>query len=90
MKHVTIIAPWAIIGIVVILELFCGNLLWADSPVGLFETHADVGKPAHPGAVEYNAERKTYLLTGGGKNMWGTEAAESRSRLGLCRCRSAW
>src|SRR5713226_2594302 len=75
MKHVTIIAPWAIIGIVVILELFCGNLLWADSPVGLFETHADVGKPAHPGAVEYNAERKTYLLTGGGKNMWGTEDA---------------
>jgi Tol biopolymer transport system component/lipoprotein NlpI len=75
MKHVTFVAPWAIIGIVVILELFRSNPLWADSPVGLFETHSDVGKPVHAGAVEYNAERKTYLVTGGGKNMWGTEDA---------------
>ena len=75
MKPVTFVAPWAIIGMVVIFDLFCGTPLWADSPVGLFETHKDVGKPAHAGAVEYNVERKTYLVRGGGKNMWGQEDA---------------
>src|ERR671936_251924 len=61
-----------IIGLVVLL---CGSPLRADSPLGLFENQTDVGKPAHAGAVEYDPERKTYLVAGGGKNMWGPEDA---------------
>jgi TolB protein len=43
----------------------------AAEPLGVFEAHGDVGKPAHGGAVRYDAERRTYQVTGGGKNMWG-------------------
>src|SRR5438034_566144 len=75
MKRFTFIAPWPIIGMAVIFQLFCGNPLCADSPLDLFETHTDIGKPAHAGALEYNAGRKTYLVSGGGKNMWGQEDA---------------
>src|SRR4029077_5901960 len=75
MKRFTFVAPWPIIGMVIIFDPFCCNRLGADSPVGLFETHSDVGKPAHAGSVEYNPERKTYLVSGGGKNMWGQEDA---------------
>src|SRR5205085_8952735 len=74
-KHLTFVAASAIIGMVLTCDPSCGNPLRADSPVGLFETRTDVGKPARAGAVEYNAERKTYLVTGGGKNMWGQEDA---------------
>src|SRR5437867_3951920 len=48
----------------------------SSSPeVRLFESHSDVGNPRHAGAVEYDRERKSYLITGGGKNMWGQEDA---------------
>jgi hypothetical protein len=66
---------WKLFVTVVLALLMCAHALWADSPVGLFEKHADVGKPAHAGGVQYDAERKTYLVTGGGKNMWGQEDA---------------
>lgn len=60
----------------VFLSLFSSAIpLRADSLVGLFENHSDVGKPAHAGAVDYDATRKAYLITGGGNNMWGTEDA---------------
>jgi hypothetical protein len=43
--------------------------------LGLFEAHGDIGKVLKPGAVAYNAVRKTYTITGGGENMWfGTDA----------------
>jgi TolB protein len=42
-------------------------------PVGMFESHADVGKVLHPGTTEYDANAKTYTITGSGSNMWMTE-----------------
>jgi WD40 repeat protein len=45
----------------------------ADSRIGTFEGHSDVGKPTHSGAVEYDSKLQKYLITGGGKNMWGSE-----------------
>jgi WD40 repeat protein len=43
--------------------------------LGIFEGQADVGLVAHTGSVEFNPERKLYLLSGGGENMWaGTDA----------------
>jgi TolB protein len=42
----------------------------APPPVGIFESHADVGTVLHPGSTEYDASKKTYTLTGSGENMW--------------------
>src|ERR1700730_17308431 len=42
-------------------------------PVGMFEDHTDVGKVLHPGTTEYDANAKTYTITGSGNNMWMTE-----------------
>ncbi|HUL53379.1 MAG TPA: TolB family protein [Opitutaceae bacterium] len=42
---------------------------------GLFESHGDVGAVHLAGAVDYDAAHGTYLVTGGGENMWfGTDA----------------
>jgi Tol biopolymer transport system component/lipoprotein NlpI len=49
--------------------------LVAGTPAGVFEDHTDLGKPARTGAIEYDSKRQRYLITGGGKNMWGTEDA---------------
>lgn len=63
-------------GVMVVSVLFLETpWLVAGTPIGAFENHSDVGIPAHPGAVDYDSIRKTYIITGGGKNMWGTEDA---------------
>jgi hypothetical protein len=45
----------------------------ADGAVGVFEAHGDVGTVLHPGAVEFDAEKKTYTISGSGENMWSTQ-----------------
>lgn len=42
---------------------------------GPFDNHGDVGSPAHPGSMRYDAARRAYTVTGGGANMWGTNNA---------------
>jgi hypothetical protein len=43
--------------------------------LGLFENHGDVGAVQIAGSVEYDPARESYLVTGGGENMWsGTDA----------------
>ncbi len=44
-------------------------------PLGIFTGQTDIGPSAHPGSVEYDAARQTYLITGGGANMWFTNDA---------------
>jgi hypothetical protein len=46
-----------------------------DAAIGLFEKHGDIGAVKMPGSVEYDAERKIYLVAGGGENMWATADA---------------
>ena len=41
-----------------------------SSSVGVFENHGDVGTVLHPGSVDYDAETKTYTISGSGENMW--------------------
>ncbi len=46
-----------------------------NAKLGLFEAHSDIGEVLKPGAVEYDAIRKSYTIAGGGENMWfGTDA----------------
>jgi hypothetical protein len=40
------------------------------SPVGVFQSHGDVGKVLHAGSVQYDAGKKSYTIAGSGENMW--------------------
>jgi TolB protein len=42
----------------------------ATSPVGIFESHSDVGAVLHPGSVDYDSAKHTYTISGSGDNMW--------------------
>src|SRR5713226_7541462 len=42
----------------------------ASAPVGIFESHGDVGTVLHPGSVEYDAAKRSYTIAGSGENMW--------------------
>ena len=43
--------------------------------LGLFENHGEVGKPGQPGSVNFDPKEHSYLLAGGGENMWFTNDA---------------
>jgi hypothetical protein len=47
----------------------------AAGPVGIFESHADVGTVLHPGSVDYDSSKHTYTISGSGENMWSTADA---------------
>lgn len=49
--------------------------LSAAADTGIFSSHADVGIVSHPGDVAFDAAAGSYLITGGGANMWGTNDA---------------
>jgi len=63
----------------VLLSLGClllGTAVWCqEAPLGLFEGHGDVGTVGVPGSVTYDAGPQSYLVTGGGENMWFAEDA---------------
>ena len=41
-----------------------------SSASGIFDGRRDVGKVLHAGAVDYDAAKKTYTISGSGENMW--------------------
>ena len=41
-----------------------------EGPLGLFESHGDVGSPQIKGSATYNAVSQEYALTAAGVNMW--------------------
>ena len=47
----------------------------SPAPVGIFESHADVGTVLHPGNVEHDAAKQSYTISGSGENMWATQDA---------------
>ncbi|HKX29452.1 MAG TPA: hypothetical protein VJ302_17305 [Blastocatellia bacterium] len=46
-----------------------------NTALGLFEGRGDIGAVQKPGLVEYDAAKKSYLVAGGGANMWATTDA---------------
>ena len=40
--------------------------------LGLFTANQDIGSPSHAGSALYDPATGTYLVTGGGMNLWGT------------------
>ncbi len=49
-----------------------GTASVAQSSLGIFESHADIGTVLHAGTATYDSAKKTYTLTGSGENMWTT------------------
>ena len=45
----------------------------SPAPVGIFESHTDVGTVLHPGNVEHDAAKQSYTISGSGENMWATQ-----------------
>ena len=45
---------------------------WAQTSIGIFDSHSDVGTVLHAGTAAFDAARQTYTLTGSGENMWTT------------------
>jgi hypothetical protein len=43
--------------------------------LGVFEGHGDIGKPGQPGSVVFEETAHSYVLGGGGENMWFTNDA---------------
>jgi TolB protein len=54
---------------------FVTTLCEAQTAIGIFENHSDVGTVLHPGSASFDAAKRTYTLTGGGENMWSTADA---------------
>lgn len=42
----------------------------AQSPVGLFDAHTDVGRVRHAGSATYDSQKQEYVIAGSGQNMW--------------------
>jgi hypothetical protein len=40
------------------------------SALGLFDHHQDIGTVLHPGAASFDADQRTYSISGSGENMW--------------------
>jgi len=44
---------------------------FADSSVGQFAFHEDIGAPDIAGSTAYDASRQQYRMSAGGINLWG-------------------
>ncbi len=42
---------------------------------GIFEDHGDIGTVLHKGAVEFDAAKGSYRITGSGENLWAAADA---------------
>ncbi len=45
-------------------------IIMAQNPVGIFSSHADIGKPKLSGNASYNTDDQSYNLKGAGYNIW--------------------
>jgi hypothetical protein len=63
------------VGVAALLGLAGGPGRCADTGVGAFEGHGDVGTVLHPGSVKYDEAARAYTVSGSGENMWSTKDA---------------
>jgi len=42
----------------------------ATNPIGIFDSHSDVGTVLHAGSVDFDSAKHTYTIAGSGENMW--------------------
>jgi len=44
----------------------------ANSALGIFQNHSDIGTTLHAGSAQYDSAHHAYTLTGSGENMWSS------------------
>jgi len=64
------LAKYFVVCLSFIIALQAGCVYSQNSSLGLFEEHSDIGDVEKAGYVKYDAAQKSYLLAGGGENMW--------------------
>ena len=52
--------------------LFYAANMYGAEDLGLFERQGEVGRPSKVGSVVFDPAAQTYVVAGGGANMWGT------------------
>jgi len=50
--------------------VLCLSTAQAQSPLGIFDGHGDVGRVRRAGSVMYDPQRREYVIAGSGQNMW--------------------
>ncbi|MGO8927316.1 MAG: TolB family protein [Limisphaerales bacterium] len=55
--------------------LLCAPVTTVGADLGIFEAQGEVGKPGKPGSVVFDQKAHSYMLAGGGENMWFTNDA---------------
>jgi len=68
MKPAAFMAAFALLGMSVLAQT-------AETKIGLFESHGDVGMVLHEGSAKHDASKETYTLTGSGENIWSAADA---------------
>jgi Tol biopolymer transport system component len=56
------------LSLIIALQTGCAYSL--NPSLGLFVEHSDIGEVEKPGHVKYDVTQKSYLIAGGGENMW--------------------
>jgi TolB protein len=55
--------------------VYVAALCGAAADIGEFSAATDVGNPKRAGTTVFDPAKRTYTISGGGKNMWGTNDA---------------
>ena len=64
------LAEYFVVSLSFIILLQAGCAYSQNPSLGLFEGHGDIGNVRKTGYVKYDTEQKSYLIAGGGENMW--------------------
>ena len=59
-----------ITSIILLLSFFLNVAVAQNIPVGIFQSHSDIGNPKKAGSSIYKQADQSYTLTGGGYNIW--------------------
>lgn len=66
-------SSWFVLGFLLLFSVGCS--LSRESDPGMFEGSSDIGNVGQPGSVEFDKGDESYLVAGGGENMWFSEDA---------------
>ena len=61
------------IKILLLLIVITGGAACAQTDLGIFKNHLDIGDCKHQGFVNYDPEDQSYTIAGSGKNMWANK-----------------
>src|SRR5712671_6613818 len=61
--------------LLITIQLLCLPFITQSAELGLFENQGDIGNSSKAGSAVFDAATGSYLVSGGGENMWFTNDA---------------